>query len=190
LYTLHHGRVERKTGRWRQPGRLRRGQTDRQADKRTNGQADREEGKRIVRLTKIWADRRADTLRGGNTDRQTEVSRGTFWMTKMISDRQAERRACKQTGRLEEGKGRGRLTNRWAGRQPYILRGGNADTQAYYRRGARRQEGCVDRQTGREEDLKQTCRLDEGEWRDRLAKARWQGRQKGWEESMQTDRLI
>jgi len=46
-------RVERKTGRWRQPGRLRRGQTDRQADKRTNGQADREEGKRIVRLTKI-----------------------------------------------------------------------------------------------------------------------------------------
>jgi hypothetical protein len=32
-------------------------------------------------------------------------------MTKMISDRQAERRACRKTGRLEEGKVRRRLTN-------------------------------------------------------------------------------
>ncbi len=39
----------------------------------------------------------------------------TGWMTKMISERQAERRACKQTGRLEEGKGRGRLVGRQTG---------------------------------------------------------------------------
>jgi hypothetical protein len=75
--------------------------TTRQTEKWTSVQADGEEGKQIVSLTK-----------NEQTYGQTELGRGTDWMTKMRSDRQAERRACRQTGRIEEGKGRGRLTNR------------------------------------------------------------------------------